>query len=69
MCGKKHHRQLWMSLLLIAVVHPAFGQKVEVGYDKIIDFSRYKSYSIPKPTMQPTKPLLYSLRWGRSTTN
>ena len=64
MSGKNHHRQLWMSLLLIAVVYPAFGQKVEVGYDKTIDFSRYKSYSIPKPTMQPTKPLLYSTVMG-----
>ncbi len=64
MSAKKHQRQLWMSLLLIAVVYPAFSQKVEVGYDKTIDFSRYRTYTIPKPSMQPTRPLLYSTVMG-----
>jgi uncharacterized protein DUF4136 len=64
MSEKKHRRQLWISLLLFAVVCPAFSQKVEVGYDKTIDFSRYKTYTIPKPSMQPTRPLLYSTVMG-----
>ncbi len=64
MSGRKHLRQLWMPLLLIAVVYPALSQKVEVGYDKTIDFSRYKTYTIPKPSMQPTRPLLYSTVMG-----
>ena len=63
MSETKHHRR-WMWLLLIAVAYPAFGQKVEVGFDKTIDFSRYKSYTIPKPSMQPTKPVLYSTVMG-----
>jgi hypothetical protein len=62
--GKKHQRQLWMPLLLIAVAYPAFSQKVAVGYDKTIDFSRYKTYVIPKPSMQPTRPVLYSTVMG-----
>ena len=53
-----------MSLLLVAVVYPAFSQKVEVGYDKTINFSQYKTYSIPKPSMQPTRPVLYSTVMG-----
>ena len=64
MSGKKHQRQLWMPLLLIAVAYPAFSQKVAVGYDKTIDFSRYKTYVIPKPSMQPTRPVLYSTVMG-----
>jgi len=60
----KRRQTLWTSFLLIAVVYPAFSQKVEVGYDKTIDFSRYKSYTIPKPSMQPTRPVLYSTVMG-----
>jgi len=64
MPGKKHQQQLWISLLLIAVAYPGFSQKVEVGYDKSIDFSRYRTYTIPKPSMQPTRPVLYSTVMG-----
>jgi uncharacterized protein DUF4136 len=64
MAARMHRPQLWASLLLIALVNPAVSQKVEVGYDKTIDFSRYKTYTIPKPSMQPTRPLLYSTAMG-----
>ena len=37
----------------------AFAQKVNAGYDKSIDFSRYKTYTLEPPTTQPAKPLLY----------
>jgi hypothetical protein len=64
MFGKKHHRRLWISFSLVVCVCPAFSQKVEVGYDKTIDFSRYKSYTVPKPSMQPRRPVLYSTVMG-----
>lgn len=37
----------------------AFAQKVKVEYDKSVDFSRYKSYTLERPVAQPAKPLLY----------
>jgi hypothetical protein len=37
----------------------AFAQKVNVQYDKSIDFSQYKSYTLEQPDRQPSKPLLY----------
>lgn len=53
-----------MSLLLITLASPGFSQKVKVGYDKTVDFSRYKTYTIPEPSMQPTRPVLYSTVMG-----
>jgi hypothetical protein len=38
----------------------AFAQKVNVDYDKSVDFSRYKSYTLERPVAQPAKPLLYA---------
>jgi hypothetical protein len=37
----------------------ACAQKVNVGYDKSVDFSRYKSYTLEEPAAQPARPLLY----------
>ena len=54
-------RRLRTCLLVAAVLTGnAFAQKVKVGYDKGVDFSRYTSYTWAKPTMPPTKPLLYA---------
>lgn len=61
---KMDQPRLWISAFLIAVVCPAFGQKVKVGYDKTVDFSHYKSYAIPEPSTPPTRPVLYSTVMG-----
>jgi hypothetical protein len=54
-------RKLRTCLLLAALlITSAFAQKVRVGYDKGVDFSRYTSYTWAKPTMPPTRPLLYA---------
>jgi len=47
-------------LFAFLTVANAFGQKVKVGYDKSVDFSRYKSYTVAEPGVQPTRPLLYA---------
>jgi Domain of unknown function (DUF4136) len=55
----KNHR--WMTLLITALaMTTASAQKVQVGYDKSVDFSRYKSYTVAEPGVQPTRPLLYA---------
>ena len=45
-----------MAVLAVA----AFAQKVEVGYDKTADFSKYKTYTWTEPAMPATRPLLYA---------
>jgi len=49
---------------LIVTFVIAFGsslaaQKVQVGYDKGVDFSKFKTYTRLEPTTPPTRPLLY----------
>ena len=44
----------------LAIGSPAFAQKVKVGYDKSVDFSKFKTYSWVKPTSAPARPLLYT---------
>lgn len=53
--------KLRICLLIAALsITNAFAQKVSVGYDKGVDFSRYTSYTWAKPTTPPTRPLLYA---------
>ena len=52
--------KLWLCLFLFAFSSTAFAQKVNVGYDKSVDFSRYKTYTWAEPAMPPTRPMLYS---------
>ena len=53
--------KLRIAILLVAFSGSAsFAQKVNVGYDKSVDFSKYKTYSWGQPTMPPTRPLLYA---------
>lgn len=37
-----------------------FAQKVRVGYDKSVDFSRFRSYTWSEPDKPPARPLLYA---------
>lgn len=38
----------------------ASAQKVKVGYDKSVDFSKYKTFSVVEPAMPPTHPMAYA---------
>lgn len=38
----------------------AFAQKVKVGYDKSVDFSRFHTYTWAEPDKPPARPLLYA---------
>ena len=37
----------------------AFSQKVKIGYDKSVDFSKFATYTWVEPTTRPQWPLLY----------
>jgi hypothetical protein len=47
-------------LCLGALTTVAFAQKVKVGYDKSVDFAKYRTYTWTEPAMPPTRPLLYA---------
>ena len=44
---------------VVVIATSVFAQKVRVGYDKSVDFSKYKTYAWTEPAMPPTRPLLY----------
>ncbi len=46
-------------LLLAWLAAPAVAQKIKVGFDKGVDFSKYASYSIAQPDPAPSRPMLY----------
>ena len=54
------HRRKLAILLLSALCTATFGQKIQVGYDKGVDFSKFTSYTLAEPTTPPTRPLLYA---------
>ena len=56
---KNSRKTLWACSCLVALTTFAFAQKVEVGYDKSADFSRYRTYTWAEPAMPPTRPILY----------
>jgi hypothetical protein len=47
------------GILVASIAGSAFAQKVKIGYDKSVDFARYKTYTWAKPAMPPTRPILY----------
>jgi hypothetical protein len=50
-------------VLLLALTFPltnAFAQKVKVGYDKSVDFSKFATYSWIESTAKPARPLLHA---------
>jgi len=53
-------RKLAFGLCLAALSSFSLAQKVKVGYDKSVDFSKYKTYSWAQPAMPVTRPLLYA---------
>ena len=61
----KIRSKVWLELVLSALIlfslsSTTFAQKIKVGYDKSVDFSRYKTYTWAEPAMPPTRPMLYS---------
>jgi len=52
--------KLWSGVLVAAFAISALGQKVKVGYDKSVNFSKYKTYTLAEPAMPPTRPVLYA---------
>jgi hypothetical protein len=56
----KIRSKLWLYVFLSALTTTTFAQKVKVGYDKSVDFSRYKTYTWTEPAMPPTRPMLYA---------
>ena len=51
-----------LCLLLFSVIAIAsVAQKVKVGYDKSVDFSRFKTYTVAKPSMPSARPTLYAI--------
>jgi uncharacterized protein DUF4136 len=58
-------RMLRTCLLVAALpTTGAFAQKVNVGYDKSVDFSKYSSYTWAQPAAPPTRPMLYVSTMG-----
>ena len=56
----RYPQWLLISLLIVTGVTSASAQKVKVGYDKSIDFSKYKTYTVADPGSQPSRPLLHA---------
>jgi hypothetical protein len=48
-----------LVIALITLQAVGFPQKVEVGYDKDTDFSKYKTYSWAEPSMPPVWPVVF----------
>jgi hypothetical protein len=54
-------RRLQILLIAVALSAPCgFAQKVKVGYDKSVDFSKYKTYTLKLPPAPNSRPLLYA---------
>lgn len=53
-------RTLFVILWLAGFPSFSFAQKVKVGYDKSVDFSKYRTYTWEEPAMPPTRPHLYA---------
>jgi len=49
-------------LILVAILSATCcsAQKVQTGYSKTVDFSKYKSYTLQNPAHSPNRPLLYA---------
>ncbi len=49
-----------LLVVLTLSVSCGFAQKVKVGYDKSVDFSKYKTYTLKLPPAPSSRPLLYA---------
>lgn len=53
-------KKVCIYLSIAAFPVAAFAQKVRVGYDKGVDFLKFKTYTWAAPTMPVTRPLVYA---------
>ena len=54
-------RNLQVLLIVVVLSIPCgFAQKIKVGYDKSVDFSKYKTYTLKVPPQPASRPLLYA---------
>jgi hypothetical protein len=52
--------KLFVVTFVVACGASLAAQKVKVGYDKSVDFSKFKTYTRLEPSMPPTRPVLYT---------
>lgn len=52
--------KLQICVVLMTFSTISFAQKITVGYDKSVDFSKYTSFTLAQPTTPPARPLLYA---------
>lgn len=57
----KTRRRVFVTIFFLLGVVAAWGQKVETGYDKSVDFTRYKTYAWVPRTTPATNPALAAL--------
>jgi hypothetical protein len=55
----KNSRCCLLAFIVMALTTSGFAQKIRVGYDKSVDFSKYKTYTWAKPDAPIQRPLLY----------
>ena len=51
-------------VLVLAFAFPAYSQKVKTGYDREIDFTRYKTYAWANLNQAKSRPILFQLVVG-----
>jgi hypothetical protein len=62
---KLNQPKIWICLLPLTLSFVnVFAQKVDVGYDKSADFSKYKTYTWAQPSKPPSRPMLYAVIEG-----
>lgn len=47
-------------MILALFTFSGFAQKIKVGYDKSVDFSKYRSYTLQPPSTPSSRPLVYA---------
>src|SRR5215475_11938064 len=52
--------KFFIVTFVIAFAASLAAQKVKVGYDKSVDFSKFKTYTRLEPSTPPTRPALYN---------
>jgi hypothetical protein len=55
----KNTRCWLLAFIIIGLAASTWAQKIAVGYDKSVDFSKYKTYTWAKPESPITRPLVY----------
>ncbi len=56
----RHCRGVLFIILGAAIGSDGFAQKVKVGYDKSVDFSKYKTYTWAELASPPARPMLHA---------